>query len=65
MRTISYSAFEGCGQLESINLGKGLQTIEWHSFDYCTQLRAIELPATLSELSKMFFWSVKILVLLQ
>ncbi len=42
--SIGKSAFEGCGNLDSVSLGKGMHTIKPYTFADCTGMKSVDLP---------------------
>ena len=53
--SIGKSAFEGCGKLESVSLGKGLHTIKPYTFADCTGMKSVDLPDELESIEENAF----------
>lgn len=55
LKRIGKYAFEGCNELEKINLPEGLEEIEEGTFLYCYSLKSIVLPDSLKRIGKSAF----------
>ena len=53
---ISDWAFNGCRNLNEVELNEGIQRIGSRSFQFCTSLQSVNIPSTVSEIGWNAFW---------
>lgn len=57
---VGEAAFEGCANLESVDMGKSLTTLEDYAFYECDQLQELQMPATFRKMyGKSFLGDIK------
>ena len=56
LKKVSDDAFNGCSSLESVTFPEGTETIEGQIFFYGRSLKTITIPASVTEITKLFYF---------